>query len=194
MGRVIRLVPRRAQERHNLITTGPWEFRWSNRGSRFFRQVPKRSATLFEEQSVSRGPATERTPPPDGCDLKGGLESTIQALFLQRYNEEKMRQIYYLAGLVDCMINRRNPLLRTRHIRGLYGKVMTLKNILCLHWYGPLDQVLLPVNEAGPRVLDYPTALARAATMTDLYGIVREATDEMFDILSRDYVFYAPGR
>ena len=193
MGKVIRLVTRREQDRNNLITTTPWEFRWSDGRSRFFCQVPKGHAAFFEKGSVSTG--REGLPPSADCrHLKGGLACTIQALFLQRHNEEKMRQIYYLAGLVDCMINRRNPLLRTRHIRGLYGKVMTLKSILCLHWHGTIDQVLLPVNETDHPVLEYPAALSRAETMKELYRIIREATDEMFDILSRDYIFYAPVR
>jgi hypothetical protein len=193
MGKVIRLVPRREKDRNRLITASPWEFRWSDRESRFFSQVPKRYAALFEKGSASRGHGGP-TALADCRHLKGGPGYTMQALFLQRYNEAKMRQIYYLAGLVDCMINRRNPLLRTHHIRGLYGKVMTLKNILCLNWYGSIDQVLLPVTQAGPGVLEYPTALSQAGTMKELYRIIREATDEMFDILSRDYVFYAPGR
>jgi hypothetical protein len=150
--------------------------------------VPKRDPALLEEARYAPAPLT-------GCrDLKGGLECTVQALFLQRHNEEKMRQIYYLTGLVDCMINRRHPLLRTHQIQGLYGKVMTLKSILRLNWYGPLDQVLLPVTEAGSWAHEYPTVLSRAATMQELYRIIREATNYMFDLLSRDYVFYAPTR
>jgi hypothetical protein len=193
MGKIIRLVTKREKDRNNLITITPWEFRWSDGGSRFFSQVPKGYAAFFEKGRVSHG--RKDLTPLAGCrHLKGGLACTIQAIFLQRHNEEKMRQIYYLAGLVDCMINRRNPLLRTHHIRGLYGKVMTLKRILCLNWYGSIDQVLLPVSEAGHLVLEYPAALSRAETMKELYRIIREATDEMFDILSRDYVFYAPGR
>jgi hypothetical protein len=174
MAKIIPLVPRHGRGRSNLITASPWEFRWSESGSRFFRQVAKHDPAALT-----------------GCrDLKGGLECTVRALFLQRDNEEKMRQIYYLTGLVDCMINRRHPLLRTNQIQGLYGKVMTLKSILRLNWHGPLDQVLLPVPEA----LEYPMALSRAATMQELYRIIRKATDRMFDILSRDYIFYAPAR
>jgi hypothetical protein len=151
MGRVIRLVTKREKDRNNLITATPLEFRWSDGESRFFSQVPKHCAVSFEEGRASRGRKV-LIPAADCRHLKGGLECTIQALFLQRHNEEKMRQIYYLAGLVDCMINRRHPLLRTHHIRGLYGKVMTLKSILRLSWYGSIDQVLLPVNEGGPHV------------------------------------------
>ena len=193
MAKVIRLYPNREKSRNNLITTSPWEFRWAESGSRFFRQVLKRDAALVEKTRGFRG-CDAPVSVAGWHDLKGGLGNTIQALFLQRDDEEKMRQIYYLAGLVDCMINRRHPLLRTRHLRGLYGKVMTLKSIFCLNWYGPIDQVLLPLHAAGLGFTGYPTTLARAATMQELYRIIRKATDDMFDILSRDYVFYAPGR
>jgi hypothetical protein len=193
MGKVVSLVTIREKDRNNLITTTPWEFRWSDGGSHFFSQVPKGHAAFFKTKGVPCG-CKDLTPLAGGRHLKGGLACTIQALFLQRHNEEKMRQIYYLTGLVDCMINRRHPLLRTHHIRGFYGKIMTLKSILCLNWYGSIDQVLLPGREVDRLIHDYPAALSRAETMKELYRIIREATDEMFDILSQDYVFYAPSR
>ncbi len=193
MGKIVPLGTRRGRDRNNLITTTPWEFRWSDGGSHFFSQVPKGQAASLKEGEVSCG--CEGLGPLAGSrHLKGGLACTVRALFLQRHNEEKMRQIYYLAGLVDCMINRRHPLLRTHHIRGFYGKIMTLKSVLCLNWYGSIDQVLLPVGEDDRFTREYPAALSRAETMKELYRIIREATDEMFDTLSRDYVFYAPGR
>jgi len=52
---------------------------------------------------------------------------TIRSIFLYRSNEEKMREVYYLAGLVDCMINRVHPLLRTDSISEMYKKIITLK-------------------------------------------------------------------
>jgi len=54
--------------------------------------------------------------------LGGSMAYTIRSIFLYRSNEEKMREVYYLAGLVDCMINRVHPLLRTDSISEMYKK------------------------------------------------------------------------
>jgi len=119
---------------------------------------------------------------------------TIQALFASRANEEKMREVYYLAGLMDCMINRVNPLLRTDLIRDMYKKVATLKSILNTDWYGSVDQILFPLDPRLYNPSEYVECLSKAETMKDLYAVIRDGTDEMFDILSLEYVFYTPGR
>lgn len=118
----------------------------------------------------------------------------MQAAFAYRENEEKMREVYYLAGLIDCMINRVNPLLRTDLIRELYRKVMTLKSLLDMNWYGSLDEVLLPLDERFFSTLRYRERLSGARTMKAMYRIIRKGTDGMFDSLSLEYVFYTPGR
>jgi len=119
---------------------------------------------------------------------------TIQGIYINRNNERNMREVYYLAGLMDCMINQINPLLRTDLIRDIYKKAMDLKRILNLNWYGQIDQVLFPIDIRFYNQLEYREALSRARTMKDLYGFIREGTDEMFDILSLEYIFYTPGR
>jgi len=126
--------------------------------------------------------------------LRGGLACTIAGLYRHRENEEKMRDVYYLAGLVDCMVNQVNPVLRTGLIHGLYQKVMTLRTILGINWYGPIDQVLFPLDIQFYNELEYRQNLTETKEMSLLYQIIREGTDEMFDILSLEYCFYAPAR
>ncbi len=99
-----------------------------------------------------------------------------------------------MAGLIDCMINQVNPLLRTDLIRDMYKKVITHKKELNISWYGQLDQVLFPVDDQFYSSRKYRQTLARAKTMKELYDLIREGIDEMFDILSLEYVFYSPGR
>jgi hypothetical protein len=114
-------------------------------------------------------------------------------MFIYREEEERMREIYYLAGLVDCMINQVNPILRTDLLRDLYNKVFMMKKKLNVHWHGSLDQVLLPIDFHFHNEAEYRAVLNKARTMKELYDTIKEGTAEMFDILSFEYVFYCPG-
>jgi hypothetical protein len=126
--------------------------------------------------------------------LKGGMADTIRGIFRYRNNELKMREVYYLAGLVDCMINQVSPLLRTSHIRRIYEKTMTLKRILDVNWYGQLDHVLFPLDDDLYNDRPYRQQLSRAQSLEELSRLIRDRSDHMFDILSSKYTFYAPGR
>ncbi|MBW1997910.1 MAG: hypothetical protein JRJ29_08085 [Deltaproteobacteria bacterium] len=145
--------------------------------------------------SSQRGPGPLRTLShlPPHYILKGGVGHTVRNLYLHRHHEPTMRDIYYLAGLIDCMINQVNPVLRTPSIQELYSKVTTLQTLLSVKWQGPLDHVLCPIDRHLFNDLRYRQAISRAKTMKDLYREIREGTGRMFDILSHEYVFYTPG-
>ena len=68
-----------------------------------------------------------------------------------------------------------------------------MKTELNVHWYGPLDHVLLPVEPRFFNEYEYRALLKGAQTMKELYRVIRIGTDEMFDVLSLEYVFYCPG-
>ena len=125
--------------------------------------------------------------------LEGGAAYTIRAMCTNLANEEKMREIYYLIGLMDCMINQVNPILRTDLLRAVYKKVFSMKKKLNVHIYGPLDQVLLPIDARFFNKRLYQLSLNRARTVQELYKVIREGTDGMFDVISSEYVFYCPG-
>ena len=91
------------------------------------------------------------------------------------------------------MINQVNPVLRTDVLRGMYNRIFELKQELNTHWYGPLDQVLLPIDSHLYNEAEYRARLQQAGSMKELYAAIREGTGEMFDILSLEYVFYCPG-
>jgi len=63
-----------------------------------------------------------------------------------------------------------------------------------VNWYGPIDQVLFPLDIQFYNELEYRQVLTETKEMSLLYRVIREATDEMFDILSLEYCFYTPGR
>lgn len=104
-----------------------------------------------------------------------------------------MKDIYHLAGLIDCLINRTNPILRTDLLRDMYKKIFDIKKGLDTRWYGHIDRVLLPIHPAYFDEPEYCASLKRAGSMKELYNAVRRGTDKMFNILSREYVFYCPG-
>ena len=196
MGKIIKLQGKSEAPPANLITSKPWEFRRADWESNFFVQTLKSQSAKLEnhrKEIHEKGDRGVWHLPPHFV-LREGMASTIQGIYRHRENDAKMREVYYLAGLVDCMINQINPVLRTDLIRDLYKRIMALRGSLRVNWYGQMDQVLFPVDEQFFSHLEYKKSLSGAGSLKDLYGIIREGTDEMFDILSLEYVFYAPGR
>ena len=196
MGEVIPFRDKPQGPPENLIVPKPWEFRWSDWDSSHFVQMLRSQSHKLEahrKENHQKGNHGVWHLPPHFV-LKDGMAHTVRAAYIHRAHEKKMREVYYLAGLVDCMINQVNPLLRTDLIRDLYKKVMEMKRVLNVNWYGPINQVLLPLDSHLYNELEYREGLSGATTMRELYGVIREGSDDMFDILSFEYVFYTPGR
>jgi hypothetical protein len=196
MGKIIKLQEKAEPPPDNLITSNPWEFRKADWGSNFFIQMLKYQSGKLEthrKEIHKRGDKGIWHLPPH-FTLRGGMAPTIQGIYRYKDNGAKMREVYYLAGLIDCMINQINPVLRTDLIRDMYKKVMNLKSVMNVNWHGHIDQVLFPLDVQFFNQLEYRESLSRAGSMKELYHIIREGTDEMFDILSLEYAFYTPGR
>jgi hypothetical protein len=195
MGEIINLKDKRQKSSDNLICLRPWEFRRAAWETVHFIQMLRSLSAKLErdtEESQKRGEAGI-CHLPSHFPLKGGMGYTIRAMYAYRQDEERMREVYYLMGLMDCMINQVNPILRTDLLRSMYKKVFALKERLNIHWYGPLDQILLPIDPQFHNYSDYRSSLNRARTMKALMQAIREGTDNMFEILSLKYVFYFPG-
>lgn len=195
MGKVIYLHPKFAGSYDTLITLRPWEFRKAERKTNHFIQMSKSHSAMLEYYS-KEGPernVRDIWNPASCFRLEGGVAYTIRAMCTNRANEEKMREIYYLIGLIDCMINQVNPILRTDLLRAVYKKVFSMKKKLNVHMYGPLDQVLLPIDAGFFNKRAYQLSLNSARTVQELYKVIREGTDGMFDVISSEYVFYCPG-
>jgi len=147
MARIIPLPVRHQERESNIIAARPLEFRKACRPSTYFIQIPRTRTQEFEAHC--RWDWAGAAPVAGICrgwELRCGQERTIRYLFINRENEESMHRVYYLAGLVDCMINQINPLLRTDLLRGLYKEVFALKRALDMDWSGRLDKVLLPIE------------------------------------------------
>jgi hypothetical protein len=196
MGKIIKLKQVGGSAPDNLISSKPWEFRRADWESMHFIQLLRSQSGLLEkhrQEVYEKGEDRIYHLPPHFV-LGGSMAFTVRALFLFSGNEERMREVYYLAGLIDCMIHQVTPLLRTEAIKEMYNKIKTLKSLLNVNWYGSIDQVLLPLDTQFHNDSEYRGSLSRASTMKDLYRLIREGTDLMFDILSLEYVFYTPGR
>lgn len=196
MGRVIDLEERRNRPPDNLISSKPMEFRramWDN--SEFIMMLRPFSEGLERRRAINfrEGRAGVSSLPPHHV-LRGGMSHTVRGLYLNRESESAMKEVYYLAGLVDCMINQVSPLLRTDLIRDLYRKVLELKQALNVSWLGPIDQVLFPVDSQFYNFAEYRESLRRAQSLKELYEAIQEGVGDMFSILCANYVFYTPGR
>jgi len=196
VGEIIKLKEKDDAPPDNLITSRPWHFRKADWQSKHFIQMLKSQSAKLENhrKDVYQRGNKGVWHVPAHFILKGGMAYTIQAIYSAKNNEGKMREVYYLAGLIDCMINQVNPLLRTDLIRDMYKRVMELKEKLNVNWYGQLDQVLFPVDDQFYSSAEYRQTLSRARTMKELYHFIKEGIDDMFDILSLEYVFYSPAR
>jgi hypothetical protein len=92
------------------------------------------------------------------------------------------------------MINQVTPLLRTDLIRDMFKRIQTLKHLYNINWYGQLDQVLFPIDPRYYDMSSYSAMLMQAGSMKDLYEIIKQETEEMFLILSKEYTFYCPSK
>jgi hypothetical protein len=196
MAKIIPLKEKLETPPDNVIALKPWEFRRADWASKHFIQMLRSQSAALERHrnEVYKRGEKRIWHLPGHFALKGGMAYTIHSLYKYRTNEEKMREVYYLAGLIDCMINQVNPLLRTDLIRDIYKKIVTLKKILGANWYGHIDQVLFPIDIKLFNHLKYRETISGAGTMKEFYSLIRKGTDRMFDILSREYIFYTPGR
>jgi hypothetical protein len=194
VGQIIDFSSRAKKVPDNLVTSVPLEFRQADWETVYFVQMLRSDSLTFESRKRRMLQDENRNPvqPPAHFSLRDGTASTLRALFIYRDGEDRMRQVYFLAGLMDCMINQVSPILRTALLRDMYKKIFLMKKDLGITWHGPLDQVLLPIDRRFFNVEHYRGTLRAAATMKKLYEQIMQGTGEMFDILSRKYVFYLP--
>ena len=195
MAKILKFKEGTASPPDNLITRKPWEFRSAGWESGHFIQMLKSQSAKLEKhrkEVYEKGTRVSQLPP--HFLLRGSMAYTVQGVYSYRTNEAKMREVYYLAGLIDCMINRVTPILRTDVIKDIYRKVMTLKTLLNMTWYSTFDQVLFPLDPQFFNEYEYRNMISEASSAKELYSLIREGTDEMFDILALEYTFYTPAR
>ncbi len=188
MGKVIYLDEKKEGE--NLIAKEPFEFRRARWQSINFLQVRKDVSARYEREYRDKG---DKAFVPPHFVLDKGMDITIAALFRHRNLLDTMKEIYLLATMMDLLINKVSPLLRTDLIRSIYHKVFEQKEKLGVYWTGPVHNVLLPLEPSFWDENEYRQAISKARTLKELYTVLTQASEEMFLILAKEYTFYCPN-
>jgi len=178
----------------NLITRKPLEMRWGDRQGGSPMQLLKEEARRFEkyrEETRKKGrPHPAKTP--NHFSLHHGADTTVWALYRWRHDADRMRDVYYLAGLMECMILVPHSILRTVMVRTFYKTLEKLQEELRVKWQGHVHHFLLPMATFHRSENDFSRNLQGAETLQELFQSIREETDEQFLILGSEYVFYFP--
>ena len=105
MAEIIDLQKRFPRPTDNVITPEPWEFRrpyWET--AHFIQMLRSQSDKLEKKYREDRKEGVSLNGDiPIHFTLNGGLAYTIRAIFSNREDKEKMLEIYYLSGLMDCI-------------------------------------------------------------------------------------------
>ena len=178
----------------NLIIRKPLEMRWGDWQGGLPMQLLKEESHRFEkyrEEAHKKGhlhPAKA----PNHFPLHHGTDTTLWALYRWRHDADRMRDVYYLAGLMECMTLVPHSILRTVMVRTFYKTLQELKEKLQVKWHGQVHHFLLPMATHHRSENDFSRHLQCAKTLQELFQAIREETEEQFLILGSEYVFYLP--
>lgn len=192
MGEIIQLHDPHRIPPDNLLCLAPWEFRRADWGVAYIVQMSKAAAAQLERQRAEayRRGFQGTAEIPAHLALTDGPRDTVLALLAHRADEDSMREIYYLAGLTDTMINQVSGILRSDLIRAVYKTVLELKTRYRVFWHPPLQDVLLPFDPQHFNLAAYRASLREVESLKAFYRAVHTATDTMFEVLAHHYVFY----
>ena len=180
----------------NLICREPLEFRRGDwrRGQvlQCLRSESERYQT-HRHQALANGHSHLRYVP-EHFSLLGGCDYTLLGLYRWREREDLAREVYRLAGLMECVVNSTSPLLRTDLLRSLYKTIIDLRRRINVSWRGDSSQFLLPLHPHFYRRDKFFERIQQATTLKVLYESVEQETTIQFNLLSSEYVFYLPQR
>ncbi|HYA03266.1 MAG TPA: hypothetical protein VEI04_09140 [Syntrophobacteria bacterium] len=180
----------------NLICRQPLEFR---RGDWHQGQVIQTLRADAEKYQAHRrqalaGGHRHLTFVPEHFDLVAGLDHTIMGLYRWRQGERHVREVYRLAGLMECVVNASCPLLRTDLLHSLYRAILELRQRLNVSWVGGSSQFILPLHPHLYERKRFFERIYQADTLKMLYEVVEQETTIQFNLLAAEYVFYLPQR
>ncbi len=138
---------KRLKPGHNLIASAPLEFRRGQWLSGNAILCTREESAKLEAQ---RRKATPDRPPvtlvPNHTRLDGGYHFTFLWLFRFREDEERMRRLYWLAGLMECVTKAPSPVLRTDLVRRFFKIINEEREKLSVSWKGNVRDFLLPLH------------------------------------------------
>ncbi|MDR3569466.1 MAG: hypothetical protein P4L43_15695 [Syntrophobacteraceae bacterium] len=192
MADIIDLSSRLAPGR-NLISVTPLEFRkgeWLS-GSAILC-TREESEKLESQRKKSTPDRPLMTLVPDHRTLDGGYHYTSLGLFRLRDDELRMRRLYRLAGLMECVTRAPSPVLRTDLVRRFFKIVNEEREKLGVSWKGNVRSFLLPlrIDHYNPAV--FLDTIVGAASLKELLSGIERETNAQFDLLAAHYVFYVP--
>jgi hypothetical protein len=194
MAKIIQFEDGRKIINDNLICRKPLEFRRGDWDKGQVLQCLRDEAKKYQShrrQALTNGHRHIRFVP-ESFSLVGGSHYTVMGLYRLRQQEKQARELYRLAGLMECVVNSSSPLLRTDLLRGVYKTIMTLRQDLDFSWKGDSSQFLLPLHPHLYQRSHFFAQLNQAGTIKALYDAVIRETGIQFDLLEAEYVFYLP--
>lgn len=183
----------RLKPANNLIAISPFEFRKSEWLSGNAVLCTRAESAKLEAQ---RRKSTPDRPPitivPNHVTLDGGYHYTCLWLFRFREDEKRMRRLYFLAGLMECVTKAPSPVLRTDLVRRFFKIINEERDQLNVSWKGNARNFLLPLHAGHYDPGVFIDAVSSAASLKELLAAIEKETDSQFDILAGNYVFYVP--
>ena len=195
MGKIISFDDGRKVE-DNLICQQPLEFR---RGDWHEGQVIQALRMEAEKYQAHRrealiGGHRHIKFVPEHFALVGGWDYTILAVYRWRQSDRQAREVYRLAGLMECVVNASCPILRTDLLHSLYKTILDLRRRLNVSWLGGSSQFTLPIHPHLYERKRFFERICQADTLKTLYEVVEQETTAQFNLLAAQYVFYLPQR
>lgn len=181
--------------RDNLIASHPLEFRRGDWHGGYAMLCTRRESAKYEEhrrQALGTPGHQHIGYVPNHISLEDGYHYTAVGLFRYRTDEEMMRQVYRLAGLMECVTNAPSAILRTDLLRRFYQTILDERERLNIVWRGNVRHFLLPLHPELHNPNLFFHHIAQSETLKDLYSAIESETNKQFDILSQSYVIYVP--
>jgi hypothetical protein len=179
----------------NLIAAQPLEWRRGDWVTGYAMMCTREESRRFEAHRIEAYQVKGHKHigfVPNHFKLDGGYHYTVMGIFRHRDNEALMRQVYYLAGLMEGVTNAPSPILRTDLLRRVYQSILEERERLGVLWRGHVRHFLLPLHADYYNPNLFYHHIVNAESLKDLYLKIKAETDAQFDILAARYVFYLP--
>ena len=194
MAKILSFPGGRSEPPDNNIALKPIRFRRAEWATDTPIQCGLHQAAEFEHhrQEVWRPGHGHIQKLPAHIAVTGGAGVTLRHLFKRRSDAEAMRQVYFLAALMETIINLACPILRTDLIRNVYQRIHDLSAEYGVQWHGHSSSFLLalPPNVYPPNLMSQ--ALAEVENLQVFYDTIRREADAQFDLIARHFIFYVP--
>jgi hypothetical protein len=178
---------------HNIIASTPFEFRkgeWLSGGAILCTREESVRLEAQRRKAIPNSPFI--TLVPNHFRLDGGRHYTAQWLFEFREDEKRMRRLYRLAGLMECITKAPSPVLRTDLVRRFFKIINEESEKLNVLWRGKVRNFLLPLLPEHYDQAVFDHTVDNAPSLKELLTGIENETDSQFDILAQSYVFYVP--